>query len=128
MPAGHGFETIKIGGIGYLPAVSSIPSSIYPPFFTHGPPDFGNAPHFLHLTISIDQPRCRRVHAPQQATAKQPRVPRVSAQATRTCRGAMATLQEPIWRDSIGLNPKDYEFEVSKAGGCTMSPCLFEKD
>ena len=53
------------------------------------PTDFGNAPHFLHLTISIDQPRCRRVHAPQQATAKQPRVPRVSAQATRTCGGAI---------------------------------------
>ena len=53
---------------------------------------------FIHLSTifhpwapSIDQPRCRRVHAPQQATAKQPRVPRVSAQATRTCRGAMAT-------------------------------------
>ena len=58
-----------------------------------GPLTLGLCPSFF---APNDQSSCRRVHAPQQATAKEPRVPRVSAQATRTCWAAMATLRDII--------------------------------
>ena len=61
-------------------------SMIFHPW-VHGPPDFGNAQGLFLGTERTSReihPRCRRVHAPQQATAKEPRVPRVSEQAART--------------------------------------------